>query len=170
MLPVATALDQIVAPDQPRAALSFDGIWGAVAATGTRVIVMSDGSGPGRSVTYHAFDLDATQPAETNGFSVEGAAPVTTGDVAIQGDRVFFAALKTGAISLQAYAGASTTPRALRSVDFSKESRIPAINLVRDGRVAVAVTDTRVAVAWTTAKTLGANDPTGGYAVFACTQ
>jgi hypothetical protein len=40
---------------------------------------------------------------------------------------------------------------------------------VRDGRVAVLATDTRVIVAWTTQESLGPNDATGGFAVFACT-
>ena len=39
---------------------------------------------------------------------------------------------------------------------------------VHDGRVAVAASDTRVGVVWTTARQLTANDPTGAYAVFAC--
>jgi hypothetical protein len=40
---------------------------------------------------------------------------------------------------------------------------------VRDGRLAIAASDTRVAVVWTTGKTLTQNDAVGGYAVFACT-
>jgi len=40
---------------------------------------------------------------------------------------------------------------------------------VRDGRIAVLATDTRVMVAWTTEESLTFNDPTGGYALFACT-
>jgi hypothetical protein len=39
---------------------------------------------------------------------------------------------------------------------------------VRNGRIAVAATDTRVALVWLTARQLTANDPSGGYAVFAC--
>jgi hypothetical protein len=170
MLPVDTPLDMIAAPSTPRSPIAFPGTWGAVAAVGKRVIVLSDGSGPGRSVTYRTFDLDGTMAAETNGFSVQGDGDVTTGDVALLGDRVFFAALKPGLITLNAYSNATTSPVPIRSISFAKETRIPAINLVRDGRVSLAVTDTRVAVVWTTAKTLGANDPAGGYAVFACTQ
>jgi len=131
--------------------------------------VLSDGGGPGRSVTFRAFDLNKDDPAETNGFSVEGSGAVTTGDVAIQGDRVFFAVLKQGGVVLHAYNNASTVPTPLRNVLFNKEPRIPAVGNVRDGRVAVAATETRVAVVWTTAKVLTNNDSTGGYAVFACT-
>ena len=147
----------------------FPGLWGAVAALGTRVIVMSDGGGPGRSITYRAFDLDKTTPSETNGFSIEGSGVPTTGDVTMLGDKVYFAALKPGSVSVHVYANASTTPTLLRESLFAKESRIPSVTTVRDGRVAVAATASRVAVVWTSAKVLTNNDATGGYAVFACT-
>jgi hypothetical protein len=140
-----------------------------LAALGARVIVMSDGGGPGRSVTYRAFDLDKTTPSETNGFSIAGAGNPTTGDVVMLENKAYFAALKPGSVSLHVYANASTTPTPLREVLFAKEPRIPAIVNVRDGRVAIAATSSRVAVAWTTAKVLTNNDSTGGYAVFACT-
>jgi hypothetical protein len=169
MLPIDTPLDQIVAPATPRAPIQFSGEWGAVAARGTRVIVMSDGSGPGRSVTYRTFDLNGAEAVETNGFSLDGTGKAETGDVVIHGDRVFFASLKPGTIALHAFDGASTTPRPLHQIFFAKEPRIAGVDLVRDGRVALAVTDARVAVVWTTAKTLQENDATGGYAVFACT-
>jgi hypothetical protein len=186
MVPVATALDQLIAPTTPVAPIAFPGTWGAVAATGGRVIVIGDnGSG---SVGYHTFDLGSNMQAGENDFSVAGTGAVSTGDVATLGDRVFFTALRCGRIgadcgtpdpkaalqgpevALFVYEGATTTPHPLRSVTFSKETRIPAINLVRDGRVSIAVTDKRVAVTWTIARTLGANDPVGGYAIFACTQ
>ena len=169
MVPVATPLDSLVAPSTPRPFIAFPGSWGALATSGARVIVASEGTGPGRSVTYRTFDLDGTSANESSGFAMDGTDKVTTAAVTIQGDRVFFAALKNGAVSLFVYAGASTTPRPVRSVSFAKEPRIPAINQVRDGHVAIAATDKRVAVAWTTATVLGNNDPTGGYAVFACT-
>ncbi|MDB4937032.1 MAG: hypothetical protein JWP87_4004 [Labilithrix sp.] len=153
----------------PSLPITFPGQWGALAAVGTRVIVMSDGGGPGRSVSYRAFDLNRTTPAETNGFSIEGAGVPTTGDVAILDDKAYFAALKPGSVSLHVFANASTTPTALREVVFAKEPRIQSVVTVRDGRVAVAATPSRVAVAWTTAKVLSNNDSTGGYAVFACT-
>jgi hypothetical protein len=34
--------------------------------------------------------------------------------------------------------------------------------------VAIAASDTRALVVWTTATTLGPNDPLGGYALYAC--
>lgn len=164
-----SANDFSVADNKPSAPITFPGAWGALAALGSRVIVVSDGGGPGRSISYRAFDLGRTIPAETNGFSVEGAGIPTTGDVTMLGDKAYFAVLKPGGVSLHVYANASTTPTPLREVLFTKEPRISGISTVRDGRVAIAATTTRVAVAWTTAKVLTNNDSTGGYAVFACT-
>ena len=103
------------------------------------------------------------------GFSVDGTGKVMTGDLTMQGDRAYFTVLKPGLIALNVYANATTTPTPLRSLNFAKEPRIPAIGNVRDGHVAVAATDTRVAVTWTTAQQLLSGDPPGGYAVFACT-
>jgi len=171
MLPAETALATINAADAtPREPIVFPGEWASIAALAGRVIVLSDGSGPGRSVSYRAFDLNRNTPADTSGFSVEGQGRVTAGDVTIVGNRAYFAALKQGAISLHVYDNASTTLTPRRSVSFDREPRISAINTVRDGRVSVAATESRVVVAWTTAKVLGSNDPAGGYAVFACTN
>jgi hypothetical protein len=169
MLPATQALDELVAAeDRPRTPIVFPGEWGSVAAVGSRVIVLSDGGGPGRSVTFRAFDMGREEPADTNGFSVEGAGRATAGDVAILGDRVYFAVLKAGAISIAAYRNASTTPALLQKLALTSEPRISGIANVRDGRVAIAATETRVAVAWTTATVLTPNDGSGGYAVFAC--
>ena len=170
MAPPTTAADTFSATNQtPRAPIVFPGVWGAVAALGTRVLVMSDGGGPGRSVSYRAFDLGKTTASETNGFSIEGTGSPTTGDVTMLGDKAYFVALKPGSVSLHVYANASTTPTLLRESLFRKEPRIPAVTTVRDGRVAVAATASRIAVVWTSAKVLTNNDSTGGYAVFACT-
>lgn len=170
MVPASTAADEFSAiGGTPRAPISFPGEWGAVAAVGGRVIVVSDGGGPGRSVSYRAYDLGKTTPADSNGFSVEGPGNPTTGDVAILDNKAYFAVLKPGSVSLHVFANASTTPTPLREVIFGKQPRIPAVSTVRDGRVAVAATSSRVAVAWTTGKVLTNNDNTGGYAVFACT-
>jgi hypothetical protein len=170
MAPPTTAADTFSAINEtPRAPIVFPGVWGAVAALGTRVIVMSDGGGPGRSVSYRAFDLGKTTASETNGFSIEGTGSPTTGDVTMLGNKAYFAALKPGSVSLHVYDNASTTPTLLRESLFKKETRIPSVTTVRDGRVAVAATTSRVAVVWTSAKVLTNNDATGGYAVFACT-
>lgn len=170
MVPVTDAVSTFDASKNlPRAPIAFQGEWGAVAARGTRVIVLSDGGGPGRSASFRTFDLGKTA-FELDGFSVEGAGKVTTGDVTMVNDRVYFAVLKPGSVSLHVFSNASTQPKPLREVLFAKQPRIAAIETVKDGRVAIAANETRVAVAWTTAKTLNPNDSTGGYAVFACTQ
>lgn len=171
LAPPSTALDQFDAATgkSPRPRISFPGTWGAMAARGTRVIVASDGSGPGRSVSYRTFDVDSTDAKEVGGFSMDTSGEVTGGDVYIESDRVFFAVIRQGAIELHAFANASTSPTPLRTLVFAKEPRIAALNIIRDGRVAVAATETRVAVAWTTASVLKNDDTTGGYAVFACT-
>mgnify|MGYP001053434660 CR=1 FL=1 len=171
VLPGDTPNDAIdAAKNAPRPPIVFPGKWGSLAAIGGRVLVMSDGSGPGRSVSYRAYNLGRDSPADQGGFSVEGSEPVTAGDVTIVGDRAYFATLKRGGVALHVFDNATTTLTPLRSVAFEREPRISAINIVRDGRVAVAATDRRVAVVWTTSKVLQHNDTTGGYAVFACTE
>jgi hypothetical protein len=171
VVPAATALTELdAATNRPRAPIVFPGEVGSIAARGSRVLVISDGGGPGRSATFRAFDLNKDAPAVTNGFSVDGQGKVTAVDVAVQGDRAYFVAMKPGALALHVYGSASTTPVPLRNLSFAREPRISGINTIRDGRVSVAATDTRVAVVWTTAKVLNNNDHTGGYAIFACTQ
>ncbi|MBX3233273.1 MAG: hypothetical protein KIT84_20990 [Labilithrix sp.] len=150
--------------------VTFPGTFGSLATTGERVLVVTDGAGPGRSVTYRAFDLGKEEEADTNGYSIEGAAKVTAADVAIVGNRAYVAALQQGQVALHVFDNATTALTPLRNVLFSRQTRISGINNVRDGSVAVAASPTRVAVVWTTAKELGSNDPAGGYAVFACTQ
>ncbi len=171
MVPATTPVNTINAETAtPRPPIVFPGAWGSVAAREGRVLVLSDGTGPGRSVTYRAFNLNNDAIIDQSGFSVEGAGKVTAGDVAIVGDRAYFAVVKQGTVALHVYNNATTTLTPLRSVSFQKEPRISGINTVRDGRIAVAATDTRVAVVWTTAKVLNNNDATGGYAVFGCTK
>jgi hypothetical protein len=171
VLPADTANDALdAAKNAPRPPVAFPGRWGSLAAIGGRVLVMSDGSGPGRSISYRAYDLGREEPSDLGGFSVEGAEPVTAGDVTIVGNRAYFATLKQGSVALHVFANATTTLTPLNSALFTREPRISAINTVRDGRVAVAATDRRVAVVWTTSRVLRQNDTTGGYAVFACTE
>jgi hypothetical protein len=169
MVPSTTPLDTIRSPSTPRAPIAFAGGTASIAAKDGRVIVASDGDGVD-SVSYRAFDIGSDQPKDTGGFSVEGDPKVTAVDVQIQGDRAFFASLKQGAVALHVFDGATTTLRPIRNISFAREPRISGINIVRDGRVAIAATDTRVGVVWTTAKKLGGNDSSGGYAVFACTR
>jgi hypothetical protein len=155
-----------VATNQPRSPVSFPGRWASIAALSGRVIVLSGGRD--LPVQARAFDLGRDEPSDTQDLAVASDKEFTTGDLAIVGDRAYFAVLRRGTVELHAYANASTKPTPLRSVSFAREPRISAISYVRDGRVSVTATATRVAVAWTTAKELDSNDPVGGYAVFAC--
>ncbi len=155
-----------VATNQPRTPVTFPGRWASLAALSGRVIVLSGGRD--LPVQTRAFDLGRDEPSDTQDLAVESDKEFTTGDIAIAGDRAYFAVLRRGTVELHAYANASTKPTPIRSVSFAREPRISAISYVRDGRVSVTATETRVAVAWTTAKELDSNDPVGGYAVFAC--
>jgi hypothetical protein len=183
IMPVDADLTALNATNIAPPPITFPGQWGSIAASQGRVIVMSDGSGPGRSVSYQAFDLNNDTAADGNtGFSLStgisgdggaesaGTGAALAGDVVILGDRAYFAALQFQSVELHVYQNATTRLTPLRDVAFSLESRISAISTVRDGQVAIAATSSRVAVVWTTARKLLKNDATGGYAVFACTQ
>ena len=141
----------------------------SVAALGSRVIVISDSTVPGRPVAWRAFDLGKVQPAASDNLDVPGLGKVLFADVALRQDHAFFAVEQPGAITLVAYDHATTTPTLLRTVFLPSDPRVPAMLNVRDGRIAIAASDTRVVVVWTTGKTLGENDIVGGYALFACT-
>jgi hypothetical protein len=146
----------------------FPGHWGSLAALGTRVVVVSDGEDLGRPVAFRAFDLGKKQVAVEDGLNPPTLGSALYADVALAGDRMFVATAQQGAISLQALDKATTTPILVRTVSFGDDPRIPSVKSVRDGRIAVAASTSRVAVAWASAKTLSANDAVGGYAVFAC--
>lgn len=170
ILPPDTAPETINAVEgKPIEPFTFPGKWGSIAALGGRVIVMTDGEGPGR-VVYRAFDLGTPDAKDTAGFTVQGEGDVTAGDVTIVGSRAYFAALKPQSIELHVYGNAGTTLTPLSKTSLGREPRISAISTIGDGRVAIAATPSRVAVAWTTQKKLDENDPAGGYAVFACTE
>ena len=154
--------------------ITFPGSIASIASVGGRVIIVTGTEGLGRSVTYHAYDFGKEEEQDSSGFTVEqptstSKSKVTAVDVSILGNRAFMAGLQQGQVALQVFDNATTQLTPLRSVTFSRETRISGINTVRDGSVAVAASDTRVAVVWTTAKELGGNDAAGGYAVFACT-
>jgi len=164
----------MVAPDTPLQTLAartpsrFPGEIASIAAKDARVIVASDDQGA--SVAYRAFDLGTEKEKDSGQFSVEGEPKVTALDVQILGDRAYFASLKQGQVAINVFDGATTQLRPIRETVLSRIPRISGVNIVRDGRVALAATETRVGVVWTTAKKLGRNDSSGGYAVFACTQ
>ena len=147
----------------------FPGNWGSVAALAGRAFVASDGQTSDQPVAYRAFDVGSGAPSIVSGYNPQGSGPVLYADIAFHQDHLFFAVERPGAITLDVFTNATTTPTLLREVPLSGDPRIPTTSAVRDGRVAVLATDTRVIVAWTTQENLGPDDATGGFAVFACT-
>ncbi len=150
------------------APLEFPGSWGSMTALGRRLVVASSGTTPGKPVAFRLFDLGTREPVITDGFNTEGLGKVSYADVAYNQAHLFFAVEQPSAISLVAYEHADTTPSFLREVQLAQNPRVPSLKDLRDGRIAVAASDTRVAVTWITGKSLTANDAVGGYAVFAC--
>ena len=108
-------------------------------------------------------------PSVIGAYSPLGSGPVLFADIAFHQDHLFVAAERQGEITLDVFDDATTTPALLREVPLGGDARIPSTSSVRDGRIAVLATDTRVIVAWTTQESLGPDDATGGFAVFACT-
>jgi hypothetical protein len=148
---------------------SFPGRWASVAALAGRAFVVSDGPSSDKPVAYRAFDLGASTPTVVGAYAPQGSGPVLYADVAFHQDHLFVAVERQGSIVLDAFDQATTTPTLLREVPLGGDARIPSTSSVRDGRVAVLATDARVIVAWTTQESLGPDDATGGFAVFACT-
>ncbi len=154
-------------PSSVGAPFEFPGTWGSLAAAGSRVFVATSGDQT-LPVTWLAFDLGGSAPTTQDGFSVQATGGVSYADVAFHQDNLFFAVESAGAISLVSYSHATTTPTFSREIVFGQNPRIPSLAGLRDGRIAVAASDTRVAVAWVTGRTLGPDDAVGGYAIFAC--
>jgi hypothetical protein len=151
--------------------VAADVSWGSLAVTGKRVLVLAPTTSEGSPVDLHAFDGNRELETSPTSVAVEGIGDATSGDVAIAGDRAFVAVLRRGEVSLVALDRITTSPTSFdppRTVSFLRDSRIPSIAKIEDGKVAVASSGTRVAVAWSTASRLDINKPVGGYAIFAC--
>ncbi|MEO8877692.1 MAG: hypothetical protein ABI461_19015 [Polyangiaceae bacterium] len=157
-----------VDPTALGAPIEFPGAWGSLAAQGSRLIVASSSDDPTIPVAWRAFDLGKPDPAVQDGFNVSSLGAVSYADVAFHLDNMFFAAETPGAISLVAYNHATTTPTFLREIVLGNNPRIPSLRGLRDGRIAIAASDTRVAITWVTGRELGPDDAVGGYAIFAC--
>lgn len=151
--------------------LEFPGTWGSLAALGTRILVVSSGTTSGKPVAYHAFDLvgNVVQAGAEDGFNTQSLSgkPIFA-DVALSQDYMLTAVEQPGAIALVVFDHATTTPVFKREVDLGDDPRLPSIKTVRDGRIAIAASATRVIVVWATGSILDMNDPVGGYAVYAC--
>lgn len=151
--------------------IEFPGTWGSLAALGTRVIVVSSGTTSGKPVAYRAFDLvgNVVQKNAEDGFNTQSLTgkPIFA-DVALSADYMLTAVEQPGSISLVVFDHATTMPVFKREVELGDDPRLPSIKTVRDGRIAIAASATRVIVVWATGSILDMNDPVGGYAVYAC--
>ncbi len=156
-------------PDASTAtAPDFAAQWASASGVGSRILVASSGPSNGASIAWSAFDIGTPNPASTGTFASASGGAVSFVDVAVQQDHAFFAAEVGSGISLFLFEKASTVPVFRRELPFSSLPVIP-LGTLRDGLVAVAASDARVAVVWGTGATLGTNDGVGGYAIFACT-
>jgi hypothetical protein len=148
-------------------ASTYPAKWVSAGGVGSRIIVASNGPSTAKSILWTAYDLGNTTPSSTGAFAPESGGTVSFVDVALHQDHAFFAAEVDHSLSLFAFEKASTFPIQLVEIPFAAQPIIP-VGSLRDGLVAVAASDTRVAVVWGTGRTLGMNDDVGGYAVFAC--
>ncbi|HEY1696581.1 MAG TPA: hypothetical protein VGG39_30680 [Polyangiaceae bacterium] len=149
------------------APFTMPGTFGAVAAQGSRAFLLAGNTGA-TSLSFETVDVGATSAAPSTSFTPPGQGGIAGADVAAAGDRLFFAVEQPGALSVVVYDHASTSPVPLATVLLADDARIPSQETVRDGRIALAASDSRVLVAWLTATDLGPDDPIGGYALFAC--
>ena len=163
--PLATAIGNLPA------GIEFPATWGSLAGLGTRLVVVSSGTTSGKPIAYRTFDLvgNLVQQGPSDGFntvSLKGK-PVFA-DVALSQDYMVTIVEQPGSLSLVVFDHATTMPVFKREVDLGDDPRLPSISTVRDGRVAIAASATRVIVVWATGSVLNMNDPVGGYAVYAC--
>jgi hypothetical protein len=138
--------------------------WLSLAADASRTYALSGTAGVAelRSVDLGGM---ASSPLPVQ---LTGEGDVIFADAALSGDHLFLAVERSGALALVTYDRATTTPKLLRQIDLDKDPRVGTFTDLADGRVAIAASGTRVAIVWTTQKTLLERDPVGGYAVYAC--
>jgi hypothetical protein len=150
--------------------------WVSSAIAGKRGYVVHNGSSSNQ-VVVRGFELGVageSVPPITLLISKgrgETDAPVRYADIAIAGSRLFVVSGLTGdvvltVIDLQSTNGAPIAS-GVRSV-FLSDLRPQVVKSVREGRVAIAATDTRVGLVWLTGTTISRQEPLGSYAVFAC--
>ena len=139
----------------------------ALTALGGRAFLLSDGKS--ETVGMRGYDVAAaSQPVVSGGFTAVKTTGLLALDAAAAQNRVFVALEQQDSLAVAVIDGAlSNTPQILRRVDLASDVRIP--KSAHDGPVAIAATDTRVAVVWVAHKTaLSDGEGIGGYAVFAC--
>jgi hypothetical protein len=149
---------------------SSDGVgsWVSIGSVDSRVLVATNGSATANPIVWYAFDLGSVTPTAVDSFAPNAMGTIVYADVALHADNAFFAVATGDSIALLAFRKASTYLQMVVEKDFATDSRIP-IGSIRDGLVAVAADDSRVAVVWGTGRTVSTLEDLGGYAVFACT-
>jgi len=142
----------------------------ALTALGNRAFLLSNGSGMGEAVSMLGYDLGAMmQPVVSAGFGAAQTTGLLALDAAADQGRLFCALEQQDSIAIAVFDGATTTsPQLLLRVDLAGDVRIP--QSAHDGPIALAATDTSVAIAWISHKALSDGDTLGGYAMFACSQ
>ncbi len=140
----------------------------ALTALGNRAFLLTNGSGMGEAVAMFGYDLGAmVQPVVSGGFGAAQTTALLALDAAADQGRLFCALEQQDSVSIAVFNGAATTsPQLLLRVDLAGDVRIP--QSAHDGPIALAATDTSVAIAWISHTTLTDGDTLGGYAVFAC--
>ncbi len=133
-----------------------------------RAFLITNGAGKGEDVAFRAYDVGKSPAAATGGFSALKSTAIVALDAATAQNRLFCALEQQDSVAIAVIDGASSTsPQILRRVDLASDIRIP--KSAHDGPIAIAATDSRIAITWVAHKTsLVDGDPVGGYAVFAC--
>jgi len=133
-----------------------------------RAFLITNGAGKGEEVALRGYDLGMSGPVVSGGFSALLTTTVLALDAAGAQNRVFVALEQQDSVGIAIIDGASSTsPQLLRRVDLASDIRIP--KSTHDGPIAIAATDTRVAITWVAHKdALTDGEAVGGYAVFAC--
>jgi hypothetical protein len=145
---------------------SFAASWVSLTVDAGRVFTVS---GTGGGAELRSIDIGGMASAAIP-VSLSGDGAVTYADASLAGDHLFLAVARPGALALLAYENATATPKLLRQIDLDKDPRVGTFTDLADGHVAIAATSSRIAIAWTTQKTLLERDPVGGYAVYACSK
>ncbi len=141
----------------------------ALTVLGGRAFLVTNGSGKGEDVAVRGYDLgSATKPIVSSGFTSAKSTTLLALDAAAAQNRLFCALEEQDSVAIAVIDGASSSsPQILRRVDLAGDIRIP--KSAHDGPIAIAATDSNVAITWVEHKgALPDGDPIGGYAVFAC--
>lgn len=141
----------------------------ALTVLGSRAYLVTNGAGKGEDVALRGYDLGATtEPVVSGGFAALKTTSLVALDAAASQNRLFCAFEQQDSVAIGVIDGAgSTSPQLLRRVDLASDIRIP--KSAHDGPIAIAATESFVAITWVSHKdALADGEAVGGYAVFAC--